>query len=110
MQNPYISNLLLAKARRARIWVARAWGETHNHRGFPSMNSGLERFSEFGIEVEGGPHSVLVIDVFVEVMDLVTILAAQLKLHLLSEHLAYAGLEYPIDVSVPEFIQRLLPL
>ena len=82
----------ISKGRRARVWVAGAWGETHIHRGFPSMNPSLERCGEVGIEEDGGPHSVLVLDVLYDVPNLVEILAAHLRLYLLSERLADAVL------------------
>ena len=55
-------------------------------------------------------HIASFLDVFDDVIDLGTILAAQLMLNLLSEHLADAGLTYLVDGAVPELIHRFLPL
>ena len=104
------SGVSITKSPRARVWVAGARGETHIHRRFPSLNPGLESCGEIGIEEEGGPHAVLVLDVFDDVIDLGTILAAQLMLNLIAEHLADAGLTYLVDGGVPELIHRFVPL
>ena len=53
------SGVSISKSCRARVWVAGARGETHIHRGFPSLNPGLESCGEIGIEEESGPHSIL---------------------------------------------------
>ena len=95
---------------RERVWAAGARGETHIHRRFPCMNPGLESCSEFGIEEESGPQGAVILDVFDDVMDLGILLAAQLALYLVSEHLADAGLAYLVDGGMPELIDGLPPL
>ena len=104
------SGVSMSKSRRAPVWVPGARGETHIHRRFPSLNPGLESCGEFWIEVEGGPHAVLVFDVFHDVLYLGTILAPQMTPNLLSEHLPDAGLAYVVDGGVLELIRHFLPL
>ena len=70
----------------------RRTGETPLHRGFPSMNPGVDRCSEVGIEEESGPHVVLVLNVFDDDVDLRTIIPAHLVLIHLREHLTDVGL------------------
>ena len=65
-----------------RVWVAGARGETHIHRGLPSLTTGLESCGEIGIDEECGPHSRLILDVLDDILDLGTILAAQLMLNI----------------------------
>ena len=61
------------------------------------MNTGLDPCNDFGIEQECGPHSVIVLDVLNDVPHQGSIIAAQMSLHLLSEHLADADPAYPVE-------------
>ena len=99
--------LFIAHSRRARVWAAGTGSETHVPRGFPSMNPGLERWSEFCIEEQDGPHSVLILDVLDDVQKLSPNLPAHLSRDLLSEHLVDAALIDLIDESVPLLLHRL---
>ena len=74
------SGVTIKKTRRPRVLVAGAGCETNIHRGFPCMNTSLERCCEVGNEDEGEPHSVLVLDVFYNGSELMALFDAHLTL------------------------------
>ena len=99
-----------AKTRRARVLAAGARSKAHIHICFPCMNASPERSSEFGIEEQGGPHSVVHLDVLDDVADREHVVPANLALYLLPANLSSAVLTYIVDGGMPELINNLPPL
>ena len=101
----------IEKARSARVsMIACARGKAHIQDGFPGRNPAVERCSEFPIEEERGPFSVVVLNVEDDVPQLVHIISVNVWLDILSEHLAESAHGYRADGGVPELLNRIPPL
>ena len=74
------------------------------------MNPSLERCSEFSIDEERGPLSVVILNFVPDVPDLGHLVPVNIALYLLSEHLSDAVLADIIEGSLPVLSNILAPL